>query len=228
MFVVISGVIGCGKSTLVQGLQAAMGATPFYEPLPETDNFMLEAYYKDPKRYAYSMQTLLLALRFQSHQEAQWRSMRGELCVQDSSIYNDKAFLDVQKRCGYIDALEYRAYEKLCEIHFPFLQYPDLHLHIDLPLDTEVERIKERSRDCEAGIDVTYLQMLGEAYDDLIPHLEKLYPVVRLDGSKGKKEVLADAITAIRARMDAMKKEASGYPVYKKNQAYAVFDGAKA
>lgn len=220
MLVVVTGSIGAGKSSLVEGLVKELGATPFYEPLPETDNFMLEAYYKDPARYSYSMQTLLLALRFRAQQEAQWRSNRGELCVIDSSYFADQAFLEVQRQCGYIDDLEYRAYHKLCEIHFCFLQYPDLHIHLDLPLAREIERIKIRSRDCESGIPEDYLIKLRAAYDDLIPFLSKKFPLVHIDASQDKAHVLSDALSAIAKRKEEMARENATWPVYKKNTGY--------
>ena len=226
MIVTISGVIGCGKSSLVRGLTTRLGATAFYEPLPGSGNFMLEAYYENPQRYAYSMQTLLLALRFQTHQEAQWRSLRGELCVIDSPIFSDRAFLEVQKQCGYIDEYEYKAYETLCSIHYPYLQYPDLQIHIDVELETEVERIRERARGCEDGIDVTYLERLNHAYDDLIPHLERIFPVVHINGNLGKNEVMGQAVQAILNRAKELESQSSSWPCYKKNTGYVNLPGA--
>lgn len=217
MIIAVTGVIGCGKSSLVKALcECYPTAVPFYEPLPETDNFMLEAYYKDPARYAYSMQTLLLSLRFQAQQEAQWRSLRGQLCIMDSTIYSDKAFLEVQRDCGYIDELEYKAYCKLCEIHFGFLQYPDLLIHIDLDTTTEIDRICERSRACESDIDTSYLIKLRDAYNDLIPYLGTLFPVKYIDGRQSKQEVLQDAIALIEKRRRDMT-ATRFYPVYKHN-----------
>lgn len=220
MLVAVSGVIGCGKSSLVEGLAQRLGATPFYEPLPGSGNFMLESYYKNPAKYAYSMQTLLLALRFQTHQEAQWRSARGELCVIDSPITSDRAFIEVQRQCGYIDDMEYRAYEALCSIHYPYLQYPDIQIHIDVPLGVEVNRIQARGRDCEAGIDTGYLSKLEAVYNDLIPHLAKIFPVVRIDGSGGKETVLGEAIRAIEDRRESLAREMGGWPCYKRNTSY--------
>lgn len=212
MLVCISGVIGAGKSTLVNNLDGVK----FFEPLPETDNFMLEAYYKDPARYAYSMQTLLLSLRFRAQQEAQWRSLRGELCIMDSTIYGDKAFLEVQKQCGYIDDLEYRAYNKLCEIHFGYLQYPDILIHIDLPLEDEVARIKERARGCEAEIDVDYLKKLGDAYKELIPFLARKFPVRVVDGRKSKEDLLEEVKQIIAERRSELANQNSVWPAYKR------------
>lgn len=220
MLIAITGVIGAGKSTLVDYLRDCEGYTPFYEPLPETENFMLESYYKEPKRYAYSMQTLLLALRFRAQQEAQWRSNRGEVCVMDSSIYSDKAFLEVQRKCGYIDDLEYQAYNKLCEIHFPYLQYPDLLIHLNLSVDEEIERIKKRSRSCECGIERSYLEKLHSAYDDLIPYLKRLFPVAVIDASHSPETVCRCAVGAILKRMDEMALHQSEWPSYKRNTGY--------
>ena len=224
MLVAITGVIGAGKSSVVEGLVRDLKATPFYEPLPDGDspnsNFMLEAYYKDPARYSYSMQTLLLSLRFQAQQEAQWRSQRGELCIMDSSIYSDKAFLEVQKACGYIDDYEYRAYNKLCEIHFGFLQYPDLLIHLNLDLDTEIARIKARSRSCEDGIPEDYLKKLHHAYSELIPYLSGLIPVVEVDASGTKEEVLDQVKMLIHERWLEMMQNRSSWPSYKRNIGY--------
>ena len=177
---------------------------------------MLEGYYKDPARYAYSMQTLLLALRFRAQQEAQWRSTRGEVCIMDSSIYSDKAFLEVQRQCGYVDDLEYRAYDRLCEIHFGFLQYPDLLIHLDLPVDKEEERIAKRSRACESGIPREYLDRLHAAYDDLIPFLRQKFPVVVIDASVGPDEVRERALGIIRERQNDLREKNSVWPSYKK------------
>ena len=219
MIVVVTGLIGAGKTSVCEALEKELKCKGFYEPLPETDNVMLEEYYKNLKKYAYSMQTLLLALRFQAQQEAQWRSTRGELCIMDSSIYADKAFIEVQKQCGFIDECEYRAYEKLCEIHFPFLQYPDLHLHLQLSIDEEIDRIKKRSRTCECGIERSYLEKLNTAYDDLIPHLSRLYLVKIINANQDFDSVLEDCIQAIKTRRKELEIQ-SHYPVYKKNTAY--------
>lgn len=216
MLIAVTGVIGVGKSTLVDRLVKRLGATPFYEPLPGSGNFMLEAYYKDPARYAYSMQTLLLALRFQAQQEAQWRSSHGEICVMDSSIYSDKAFLEVQRQCGYIDELEYRAYDALCSIHFGFLQYPDLLIHLDLPVEAEENRIAARSRECESGIPRDYLEKLHAAYDDLIPFLRQKFPVVVIEASVSAEEVCERALGLIRARQNELVEQNSVWPAYKK------------
>ena len=219
MIVVVTGLIGAGKTSVCEALEKELKCKVFFEPLPETDNFMLEEYYKNPQKYAYSMQTLLLALRFQAQQEAQWRSTRGELCIMDSSICSDKAFLEVQKQCGYIDESEYKAYNKLCEIHFPFLQYPDLHLHLALPIDEEINRIKKRSRDCECNIERSYLEKLNSAYNDLIPYLSKLYPVKIINANQDFDSVLEDCLHALRDRRKELN-EQSHYPVYKKNTSY--------
>lgn len=220
MLVAVTGVIGAGKSTLVRYLSEFMGFSPFYDPLPETENFMLESYYWNPAKYAYSMQTLLLALRFRAQQEAQWRSNRGEVCVMDSSIYSDKAFLEVQKSCGYIDEMEYQAYNKLCEIHFPYLQYPDLLIHLNLDVDEEIRRIKKRSRDCECGIERSYLEKLHSAYDDLIPYLSKLFPVVTIDATKSEADVQYEAVCQICLRRNEIIAHESVWPSYKRNTGY--------
>ena len=62
MLVSIIGTMGIGKSTILDLLDDLDDNRfrLFYEPLPETDNFILEYFYKDPVKWAFTMQSLML------------------------------------------------------------------------------------------------------------------------------------------------------------------------
>ena len=49
-FIVISGLIGVGKSTFTTQLAEHLGYEPFYEPVDGDENPYLELFYKDPKK----------------------------------------------------------------------------------------------------------------------------------------------------------------------------------
>jgi len=89
--IVISGLIGAGKSTLATALGKRLNLPVFYEPV--TDNTYLEDFYKDTAKYSFAMQVYLLNARFRQQQEIIWSNRGG---VQDRSIYEDSIFAKVR------------------------------------------------------------------------------------------------------------------------------------
>ena len=53
-FIVVSGLIGVGKTVLTEKLAKLLGYEPIYEPVK--DNPYLSDFYKDPHKWAYPMQ----------------------------------------------------------------------------------------------------------------------------------------------------------------------------
>jgi deoxyadenosine kinase len=91
VFIVISGLIGAGKSTLATALAKRLSLPVYYEPV--TNNTYLEDFYKDTAKYSFAMQVYLLNARFKQQQEIIWGGKGG---VQDRSIYEDSIFAKVR------------------------------------------------------------------------------------------------------------------------------------
>lgn len=87
LFIGISGLIGAGKSTLAAELGKILDLPVYYEPVIE--NEYLADFYKDPKRYSFSLQIYLLNQRFVQHQQLVWKNQGG---IQDRTIYEDSVF----------------------------------------------------------------------------------------------------------------------------------------
>lgn len=209
MIVVISGLIGVGKSCLCESLCNLFDAKGFYEPVGS--NPYLELYYKYPAKYAFDMQINLMFERGASFEEAACRSRRGELCICDRSIYEDYAFADVQRKQGFMDELHFKTYNKWHTWFTAHIPFPELIIHLDASIDTSMRRICERSRTCECGIEREYMEALSDAYSNLIPRLARKCPVVRIDAEKSKGEVVTIAAECIRERQ----KEIDAFePVY--------------
>ena len=186
----IEGLIGCGKSTLVTNLCIKRNYVPFFEPV-ETNPY-LEDYYKDPKRFAFTMQVHLLWERYKMFQNAYYRSLQGEVCVLDRSPQGDYAFALVQDMDGYFTKNEFTTYQNMNKILHSQMASSDLMIWLDISPKEAVERIKKRSRECECSISLEYLEHLYKAYITVIGILKKRTNVVIVDARPDVDTVLAN------------------------------------
>ena len=83
-FIIVSGNIGCGKSSLTDLLSKRLGWKAYYEVVE--NNPYLEDFYKDMKKWSFHLQIFFLSKRFRHHQEI---LKNPASVVQDRSIYED-------------------------------------------------------------------------------------------------------------------------------------------
>lgn len=146
--IVVSGMIGSGKSTLTELVSRHLKTKPFYEPV--TDNPILPMYYDDPKRYGFLLQAFFLNRRFSMIKKA----LQQKNNVLDRSIYEDALFTKINFESGNIEEEEYKVYLDLVDNMMEELKElpkksPDLLLHVDADFDTILSRIKKRGRSFE-------------------------------------------------------------------------------
>ena len=85
--VVVDGVTGVGKSSLVRIVSEEFGLKPFSEMF-EDENRLLNKFFHDRAKWAFPMQTNFLTNRFKQYCQA----MRVGQAVMDRSIYSDRIF----------------------------------------------------------------------------------------------------------------------------------------
>ena len=176
LFIGIAGMIGAGKSTLATSLAQHLGIKAYYEPVE--NNEYLEDYYNDMKKYSFAMQVYLLTRRFQQHQEIIWR---GESAVQDRTIYEDSVFAAMLAESGLMDERDYRTYVQLFRYMSNFMCKPNVIVYLDVKPERSLERIKMRSRGCEAGVSLQFLQNLYRQYEIFIQDISRVIPVISVD-----------------------------------------------
>lgn len=92
---------------------------------------------------------------------------------------------------GLMEERDYRTYVNLFRNISNFLKHNTLIVHLDVSPEKSLERIKQRARDCEAGISLEYLKSLHDHYEEFLLEIAKVVPVIRVNWSnfKDPKEV---------------------------------------
>lgn len=167
--IVLAGMIGSGKSTYTALISEALGSEAFYESVD--DNRILEKFYEDPKRWAFSLQIYFLNTRFRSIKAA----FQHKNNVLDRSIYEDALFTRINYEEGNMSEPEMDTYLDLLDNMMEELdsmpkKSPDLLIYLRGSLDTILERIEKRGRDYEqieqnTGL-LDYYKHLHSQYDD--------------------------------------------------------------
>ena len=171
----------------------------YFEPV--TDNVYLADFYKDMKRYGFPLQIYLLNKRFRQQQQIVWDGRGG---VQDRTIYEDAIFAKMLYNDGLMEEREYQTCENIaspdahkCKIHSlhssdarlaidvsadlslfnnmsNFMRKPNVIVYLDVTPQEAYDRIKMRSRDCESGLPIEYLQKLSKAYEDFLEDISHI------------------------------------------------------
>lgn len=210
MMIVLSGTIGAGKTSLTTALASHYDTTPFYEPVG--DNPVLPLFYKDPNKYGFLLQIYFLNKRFDSIKQA----YANDNNILDRSIYEDALFTDLNADLGRITRTEQAVYHSLLDNMMKELpcaahkKAPDLLVHIDLSLETQLKRIKKRGRDYEQiEVDDTLLNYYQELHDRYIKWFDDydVSPKIKIDGDKYDFVENTDDMHEVFKQVDAALKE---------------------
>ncbi len=175
LFIGIAGLIGAGKSTLATALGKHIGLPVYYEPVD--DNEYLADFYQETAKYAFATQIYLLNRRFQQHQEIIWR---GGGCVQDRTIYEDAVFAKTLVDQGLMEERDYRTYLSLFKHMSNFMCRPNVIVYLDVSPERSMERIRQRARGVESGVQLDYLKALYAEYEKFIQDISRTVPVIRV------------------------------------------------
>ncbi|WP_215826669.1 deoxynucleoside kinase [Spiroplasma endosymbiont of 'Nebria riversi'] len=166
MRIILSGVVGAGKSTISEKLSKRY-ADYLLMNEPVNENPYLDEYYRDPQQTAFKMQVYMLMARSQ-----QLKLTKGKAnVIFDRSVMEDVIFVEVLKDLQLINDIDYQVYcdfyhnVVLESIYLDNLITPDLIVFLRVSSSTAIQRIKVRGRTSELLVDENYWVLLNEKYE---------------------------------------------------------------
>jgi deoxyadenosine/deoxycytidine kinase len=190
----IDGNIGSSKSTLLEFLRTNYHGDYVYvdEPLNKWDQFkdasgqtILQKFYEDQSKYAFSFQTMALLSRLIAIRDA-IAANPNKIIVSERSLYTDKlVFAKMLFESGIIEDVNYQIYLSWFDA---FVSQCPVDAVIYIKTDPAVcrERITKRLREGEDGIPLEYLENCAKYHDTMVIEMDR--PTLVLNGNVDLKD----------------------------------------
>ncbi len=184
--ILLEGNIGAGKSTIGRALKASGLFDFIEEPVEEWKSGfgsnMLDLFYHDMKRWAFTFQLTTFVTRCKTWNEISALTTHPRVLL-ERSIYTDRyVFAPTLHQIGAINADEWLIYCRLWDFAVANSDVtPDCILYLRTPAEVCLERIRQRRRGEESEVTLDYLQQLEALHDQWLLN----WPgVVLLDGTR--------------------------------------------
>lgn len=188
---IIEGNIGAGKSTFLTLISDYLpSAAITFEPVQDWQQHvygqsLLSNFYQEPKRWAFTLETLALITRVRKHLHDQ--SSSNPLVFVERSIYSGHyCFTQNSFESGYLHPVEWDIYNEW----FTFLTQqkctaPQGFIYLKTDPSIAYERIKKRNRLAEKKLSFSYLKSIHQKHEDFLitkkHHLDNLSHVPVLE-----------------------------------------------
>lgn len=196
--IIVDGVVGSGKTTLMNILTKELGLKGFEEPV--TDNPILGKFYHDRQRYAFPLQIFFLNRRFKMLKDAQ---DKNEASIMDRSIYGDVIFAKLLHDGGDMDNDEFNLYQELLANMLDHIEAPRLMIYLRCDVDTAIDRIVKRGRDYEQIVERDYWERLNKEYEDYFKAYD-LSPILVIEAKDYDLEIEEDRDKVVMMIRDAI------------------------
>ena len=143
---------------------------------------ILDMFYKDQKRWAFTFQLCAFTTRAKTHADVLAMFDHSQVVI-DRSIYSDKnIFAKLLHEDGMMTDTEYQIYTDMWTwIQSQWCIEPEKIIYIKTPPEICLKRINERNRGEESSIPLEYLQKLHNLHEEWLSGRDD---VITIDGSK--------------------------------------------
>ncbi len=173
-YLCIEGNIGAGKTTLCRKIELEYNVQLVLEGF--SDNPFLPFFYKDPKRYAFSVELFFMTERQKQLQKYLLnRNLFQQTVLADYHFI--KTALFARKN---LDSDEYRLFMNLFKILNASFPKPDMIVYLHRSVESLMEYIQIRGREYEYAITEEYLKTIQDTYFDYF-RAEDSFPILIID-----------------------------------------------
>jgi deoxyguanosine kinase len=168
----VEGNIGSGKSTFLKKIEEHISCSVIYEPHTQWQNInnenLLDLFYKDMHRWAYSFQTYVFLTRIRAQEVALEQNPEKNVFICERSVVADRyTFARALHNRGDLSEIEWNMY---CSWYVwmvnNHVRLPHLFIYLQASPEISYQRINKRMRDEEKGVDFNYIQLLNQYHDD--------------------------------------------------------------
>ena len=186
LMILLEGNIGAGKTTVGKALAASDEFDFVEEPTAAwREGFatnMLELFYSDAKRWAFTFQICAFITRAKTWKEVLAYTDHSRVVLERSIFCDRYIFAENCFRTELMSPPEYQLYCGLWEFLVSnYCVEPDLILYLRTPAEVCLNRIKVRDREEEGGIPLEYLLQLEYLHDEWLLNNPR---TVLLDGER--------------------------------------------
>ena len=193
ILVSLEGNIGSGKSTLLRQLKEAEPSWVFVdEPVDSWMSIknsdgenLLEAFYKDKKRWSYTFQNAAVLTRGMMIKEAVEKATdptKPVVIVMERCIETDRnVFATMLEKDGLLNGIEWELYNRWYSFLSGMVPPMNAYIWVNTPPKICAERIVKRNRHGEEGIPLSYLEELDVAHSIWLSHEKNVFPTTKLE-----------------------------------------------
>lgn len=181
---IIEGNIGAGKSTFLHMLKQYLNVQIMLEPHEQWqkvggDHNLLDLFYKDPGRWAYSFQSYAFISRMMMQQEHA-RTNPYTIQIIERSVFSDRyCFALNAYELGYMNALEWKMYQEwFAWLVDTYLVKPDGFIYLRTDPTICYNRLKKRNRSEETAVSLDYVTKLHEKHERWLVQQQDVAPSI--------------------------------------------------
>ncbi|MEI6805144.1 MAG: deoxynucleoside kinase [Myxococcaceae bacterium] len=184
----LEGNIGAGKSSFLQILADHLNCKVIFEPhhrwqASDDSENILDLFYKNPKRWAYTFETYTLLTRLCDHQ-VHTSKHDHQFVISERSPYSGRyCFAANTHAQGHLTDLEWELYQSLCDHLFAqHVAKPTGMIYLKTSPEICYKRLNIRNRKEESTLPLEYLEQLHAKHETWLLGKQDI-PTLVLDGN---------------------------------------------
>jgi deoxyadenosine/deoxycytidine kinase len=162
-YIAVEGVIGVGKTAVVERLAERLDATTVLEEWSQ--NPFLKPFYEGIAGAAFQAELFFLLSRYRQQQELTQRNLFQQYTVGDYVFEKSRLYSYLN-----LEDSELLIYEKLYALLTESVPRPDLVVYLQAPIEVLLKRIRTRGRPEESRLSEEYLAEVNRAYNHYFFH----------------------------------------------------------